>query len=97
MAACLGALGGLHGDLQGIYPKMRWAWPPAWPPAWPYKTINYNHTLIVCIQPFPTVPVPEWKYGSSVPMSSLTAVTDKYVASMEPKRKLQVNTMVLLE
>lgn len=38
----------------------------------------------------PTVPVPTWSYGKAVPMDSLKAVTDAYIAAQEPKRKLQL-------
>ena len=37
---------------------------------------------------FPTVPIPAWKYGKSVSLDSLKSVTDSYVKTLEPKRKL---------
>lgn len=36
------------------------------------------------------MPVPAWSYGKSVPLENLKAVTDSYVKSLEPKRKLQL-------
>ena len=42
------------------------------------------------MQPFPTVPIPEWKFGKSVSMDSLKSVTDAYVKALEPKRKLKL-------
>lgn len=41
-------------------------------------------------KPFPTVPVPEWKYGKTVSTESLTKATDLYYKSLEPKRKLKL-------
>lgn len=41
-------------------------------------------------KPFPKVPVPEWKYGKSVTLDSLKSVTDSYIKSLEPKRKLKL-------
>ena len=37
---------------------------------------------------FPTVPIPAWTYGKSVSLDSLKSVTDSYVKTLEPKRKL---------
>lgn len=42
------------------------------------------------LQPFATLPVPQWNYGKSVSMDNLKNVTDSYVKSMEPKRKLKI-------
>mmetsp|Transcript_33238 Transcript_33238/g.73506 ORF Transcript_33238/g.73506 Transcript_33238/m.73506 type:complete len:629 (+) Transcript_33238:92-1978(+) len=41
-------------------------------------------------QPFATVPIPEWNYGKSVSLDSLKTVTDKYIRTLEPKRKLKL-------
>lgn len=45
------------------------------------------------LQAFPTVPVPAWSYGKSVSIDSLKQVTDSYVKSLEPKRKLQLSAV----
>lgn len=39
---------------------------------------------------FPTVPIPEWKYGRAVSLDSLKAVTDAHVKALEPRRKLKL-------
>lgn len=42
---------------------------------------------------FPTVPVPEWKYGNTVALDSLKQVTDSYYQALQPKRKLRLPTL----
>lgn len=41
------------------------------------------------LQPFPKLPVPEWKLGKPVELAALTAVTDSYFKALEPSRKLK--------
>lgn len=41
----------------------------------------------------PTLPVPAWDYGKPVTLAALNAVTDAYVASLEPRRKLRLPTL----
>jgi hypothetical protein len=42
------------------------------------------------VQALPSVPVPAWSFGAPVPLDSLKKVTDTYISSLEPKRKLQL-------
>lgn len=42
------------------------------------------------MQPFPTLPVPEWQHGQPVSMDSLQKAVDAYIKALEPKRKLQL-------
>lgn len=44
-------------------------------------------------QPFPKLPVPDWKFGKPVELSALTAVTDSYFKALEPTRKLKTPSL----
>lgn len=45
------------------------------------------------MQDFPTLPVPKWQVGKPVALEELKSVTDAYIKSMEPIRKLKVPEM----
>eukprot|EP00877_Chromochloris_zofingiensis_P014847 jgi/Chrzof1/9616/Cz04g09240.t1 len=45
------------------------------------------------LKDFPTLPVPKWQVGKPVALEELKSVTDAYIKSMEPIRKLKVPEM----